>query len=76
MLFSPKMMLLQNMVFVGFGLCGIPEKSIKAIEELGVKDLNIVSNNAGIEGHGLGILLSSKQVRRASKCCVFYKSVS
>lgn len=48
----------------GFGLCGIPEKSIKAIEELGVKDLTLVSNNAGIDKHGLGILLNSKQVKK------------
>ena len=50
------------MQYLGFGLCGIPEKSIKAIEELGVKDLTLVSNNAGIDKHGLGILLNSKQV--------------
>ena len=50
------------MKHLGFGLCGIPEKSIKAIEELGVKDLTLVSNNAGIDKHGLGILLNSKQV--------------
>ena len=50
------------MQYLGFGLCGIPEKSIKAIEELGVKDLTLVSNNAGIDKYGLGILLNSKQV--------------
>ena len=50
------------MLYLGFGLCGIPEKSIKALEELGIKDLTLVSNNAGIDKHGLGILLNSKQV--------------
>ena len=49
-------------VLVGFGLCGVPEKSIAAIKEHGTKDLKIVSNNAGVVGHGLGILLESNQV--------------
>ena len=48
----------------GFGLCGIPENSINYLRELGVKDLTIVSNNAGINDWGLGILLQSKQIRR------------
>ncbi|XP_065904486.1 succinyl-CoA:3-ketoacid coenzyme A transferase 1, mitochondrial-like [Dysidea avara] len=48
----------------GFGLCGIPEKSIAAIKDCGIKDLTIVSNNAGIEGHGLGILLKSNQIKK------------
>ena len=56
------MIKIKNSIFLGFGLCGIPERSIKAIEELGVKDLTLVSNNAGIDKYGLGILLNSKQV--------------
>ena len=48
----------------GFGLCGIPEKLIEAIHASGVKDLTVVSNNAGVDGFGLGILLHSRQVRK------------
>jgi len=48
----------------GFGLCGIPEKLIAAIREHGVKDLTVVSNNAGIDGFGLGVLLESRQVKK------------
>jgi 3-oxoacid CoA-transferase/3-oxoacid CoA-transferase subunit A len=48
----------------GFGLCGIPENSIRALAELGVKDLTFVSNNCGIDDFGLGILLRNKQIRR------------
>jgi 3-oxoacid CoA-transferase subunit A len=48
----------------GFGLCGIPERLIDAIERSGVKGLTLVSNNAGIDGVGLGKLLRSRQVRR------------
>ncbi len=48
----------------GFGLCGIPEKLIAAIRAAGVKDLTIVSNNAGIDGAGLGLLLQGGQVKR------------
>src|SRR5213596_3125132 len=48
----------------GFGLCGIPETLIQAIRESGVKNLTIVSNNAGVDGIGLGILLDSKQIRK------------
>ena len=48
----------------GFGLCGIPERLIDAIEAAGVKDLTIASNNAGIDGVGLGKLLRSHQVRK------------
>ncbi len=49
----------------GFGLCGIPEKLIAAIHASGVKDLTVVSNNAGTDGAGLGKLLASRQVRKA-----------
>ena len=48
----------------GFGLCGIPEKLILAIRDAGVKGLTVVSNNAGIDGAGLGLLLESRQIRK------------
>ncbi len=48
----------------GFGLCGIPERLIDAIEASGVRDLTIASNNAGIDGQGLGKLLRTRQVRK------------
>jgi 3-oxoacid CoA-transferase subunit A len=48
----------------GFGLCGIPESLIHAIRESGVKNLTVVSNNAGIDGIGLGLLLDTKQIRK------------
>jgi len=48
----------------GFGLCGIPERLIDAVEASGVKGLTIVSNNAGIDGVGLGKLLRSRQVAK------------
>src|SRR4051812_24343205 len=48
----------------GFGLCGIPENAIRAIAELGAKDLTFVSNNCGVDDFGLGILLRNKQIRK------------
>ncbi len=48
----------------GFGLCGIPEALIAAIREAGVKGLTIVSNNAGVDGIGLGVLLETRQVAK------------
>ena len=48
----------------GFGLCGIPESLIAAIRESGVKNLTVVSNNAGIDGVGLGLLLDSRQIKK------------
>ena len=48
----------------GFGLCGIPEVLISAIRDSGVKGLTIISNNAGIDGVGLGILLETRQVKK------------
>src|SRR6266853_2418216 len=48
----------------GFGLCGIPEKLIDAIRKAGVKGLTVISNNAGIDGAGLGILLESGQIKK------------
>lgn len=48
----------------GFGLCGIPSALIEAIRDSGVKDLTIVSNNAGVDGAGLGLLLETRQVKK------------
>jgi len=48
----------------GFGLCGIPENLIAALKEAGPTDLTFVSNNAGVDGFGLGILLESRQVKK------------
>src|SRR3954464_7711425 len=48
----------------GFGLCGIPEALIDAIRESGVKGLTVVSNNAGIDNVGLGVLLATRQIRK------------
>src|SRR3954451_3627275 len=48
----------------GFGLCGIPTLLIEAIRSSGVKDLTIISNNAGIDDAGLGVLLKTRQVRK------------
>lgn len=48
----------------GFGLCGIPELLIDAIRAAGTKDLTVASNNAGVDGFGLGVLLATRQVRK------------
>jgi 3-oxoacid CoA-transferase, A subunit len=48
----------------GFGLCGIPENLILALRDSGVRDLTVVSNNAGVDDFGLGILLATKQVKK------------
>jgi 3-oxoacid CoA-transferase subunit A len=48
----------------GFGLCGIPENLIAALRRKGSKDLTVVSNNAGIDDFGIGILLGNKQIRK------------
>jgi len=48
----------------GFGLCGIPETLIVAIRDSGVKNLTVVSNNCGIDGKGLGLLLDSRQIKK------------
>ncbi len=55
-----------NMTIIagGFGLCGIPEGLIAQIKTLGTKGLTIVSNNCGVDGFGLGILLEDKQVKK------------
>jgi 3-oxoacid CoA-transferase subunit A len=48
----------------GFGLSGIPEKAILALRERGTKELTIVSNNCGVDGWGLGLLLENKQIKK------------
>ena len=48
----------------GFGLCGIPETLIEAVRQTGVKDLTVVSNNAGVDGAGLGVLLETGQIKK------------
>ncbi len=48
----------------GFGLCGIPEALILAIRDSGVTNLTVVSNNAGVDGIGLGVLLETRQIRK------------
>jgi 3-oxoacid CoA-transferase subunit A len=48
----------------GFGLCGVPELLIGALRDSGVNHLTVVSNNAGVDGHGLGLLLETHQIRR------------
>ncbi len=48
----------------GFGLCGIPETLIEALKDTGVKDLTVISNNAGVDGFGLGKLLETRQIKK------------
>lgn len=48
----------------GFGLCGIPENLIAALRENGVKGLTVISNNAGVDGFGLGQLLETRQIKK------------
>ena len=48
----------------GFGLCGIPEALIEALRDSAKKDLTVISNNAGVDGFGLGLLLETRQVRK------------
>ncbi len=54
----------QLMAVGGFGLCGIPEALIDALQASGVKDLTVISNNAGVDGFGLGKLLQTRQIRK------------
>ncbi len=54
----------QTVAVGGFGLCGIPEQLILALRDSGVKDLTAVSNNAGVDGWGLGLLLETRQIRK------------
>lgn len=53
-----------SMMAGGFGLCGIPENLIAAIHRAGTKDISIVSNNCGVDGFGLGVLLDAKQIKK------------
>jgi 3-oxoacid CoA-transferase subunit A len=48
----------------GFGLCGIPENLIAALRDSGAKDITAISNNAGVDGFGLGLLLETRQIRK------------
>jgi len=54
----------QTIAVGGFGLCGIPETLITALRDSGVKDLTCISNNAGVDGAGLGLLLTTRQIRK------------
>lgn len=54
----------QLMAVGGFGLCGIPEALIEALKASGAKDLTVISNNAGVDGFGLGKLLETRQIRK------------
>ncbi len=54
----------QTLAVGGFGLCGIPEALIEALRDSGVTGLTVVSNNAGVDGFGLGVLLESRQIKK------------
>ncbi|HYG05948.1 MAG TPA: CoA transferase subunit A [Stenotrophomonas sp.] len=54
----------QTLAVGGFGLCGIPEALIAALRDSGVKGLTVISNNAGVDGFGLGLLLETRQIRK------------
>lgn len=54
----------QSIAVGGFGLCGIPEALITALRDSGKKDLTCISNNAGVDGFGLGLLLESRQIKK------------
>ena len=54
----------QTLAVGGFGLCGIPEKLIVAVKQSGVTGLTCISNNAGVDDFGLGILLQTKQIKK------------
>jgi 3-oxoacid CoA-transferase subunit A len=54
----------QTIAVGGFGLCGIPEALIAALRDSGVKGLTVISNNAGVDGFGLGLLLETRQIRK------------
>lgn len=57
-------MIVISYLFLGFGLCGIPENLIKALLKTGQRDLIVVSNNCGVDDFGLGLLLKTKQIKR------------
>lgn len=54
----------QTLAVGGFGLCGIPEALIEALKQTGAKQLTCISNNAGVDGFGLGVLLETKQIKK------------
>ena len=54
----------QTLAVGGFGLCGIPEALIAALRDSGAKGLTVISNNAGVDGFGLGLLLETRQIRK------------
>ena len=54
----------QTLAVGGFGLCGIPEALIGALRDSGARDLTVISNNAGVDGFGLGLLLGTRQIRK------------
>jgi 3-oxoacid CoA-transferase subunit A len=54
----------QTLMSGGFGACGVPENLIGAVRELGARNLTCISNNAGLDGFGLGLLLQTRQVRK------------
>ncbi len=54
----------QLMAVGGFGLCGIPEALIEALKASGANNLTVISNNAGVDGFGLGKLLETRQIRK------------
>ena len=54
----------QTLAVGGFGLCGIPEALIAALRDSGVKNLTAISNNAGVDGFGLGMLLNTRQIKK------------
>src|ERR1700731_5135452 len=54
----------QTFAVGGFGLCGIPEALIAAVRDSGVKNLTCISNNAGVDGFGLGLLLETRQIKK------------
>lgn len=53
-----------TIMFGGFGLCGIPENCIAALQKKGTKNLTCISNNAGVDGFGLGLLLATRQIKK------------
>ena len=53
-----------TLIVGGFGLCGIPEKAIDALQNKGTKNLTVVSNNCGVDDWGLGLLLANKQIQK------------
>jgi len=54
----------QTIAVGGFGLCGIPEALIAALRDTGAKELTAISNNAGVDGFGLGQLLTTRQIKK------------